>query len=396
MKSTKTTRMFSLSLAALVVVGTLLVQSAHVLTATAAGSDAIKLTGYIIDEDCFVKAGYSDPGKESRGCLSMKTCASSGYGLAVLQNGGTYKFYYFDGTFAQIPVSTSSSGSSSRSSSSMSGMDMASGSFSAPTAVATDGQALAASFITDKITKSNIPVTVSGTLTQNKALNPNPKSADGVSYQVLKVDSIETATEITPIKTTLTGYLSDAVSFLTAHQNRTEPTVETKETLQSSTTAANGYGVVVKNGDTYRFYYLDGDFAPAATGGQASIVGVLTATKKNSQIEVTVTGEFEGHYGIYKDTQSIKYASPTVKVISLAETITSSYDSSILSASSANSSLTTKAVPSTILSVKSITNPDTGEDKNATTPIIIVVTFATAVVLLTATVAVKRKASKQH
>ena len=55
-------------------------------------------TGYIIDEDCFVS--YDNPGDDTKMCLSMKSCAASGYGIAVPKNDGSFKFYYFDGTFA--------------------------------------------------------------------------------------------------------------------------------------------------------------------------------------------------------------------------------------------------------------------------------------------------------
>lgn len=360
MKATKKVRAFSVILAGLATVGILLAQSAPTLVAKAADSTTVKLTGYIIDEDCFVKAGYSDPGKESRGCLLMKSCASSGYGLAVLQNDGRYKFYYFDGTFAPA-LSASSSANTSSSSSGMSGMAMT-GDSSPSTSQATGGQALAASFINDKISKANIPITVSGSLTASKATNPNSKTADGVYYQVLKADSIETASKITPIKVAFTGYLSDAVTFSDAQRNKIDPTVENKETLLSLTAAASGYGVVVKTGDTYRFYYLDGDFSPAATGGQKLVSGILTASKQSSHIEVKVTGSFEGHYGIYTDTQSVKHPNPVVKAGTLAK-------ASEISSSSAASSASVTAASSALLissaaAAESVANPHTGSESN--------------------------------
>lgn len=61
-------------------------------------------TGYIEDEDCFVyftdPANKTNPSEDTKGCLAMKSCAASGYGIAVHQKDGTYKFYYFDGNFA--------------------------------------------------------------------------------------------------------------------------------------------------------------------------------------------------------------------------------------------------------------------------------------------------------
>jgi hypothetical protein len=380
MKTAKKARIFTAILAGLAIVGNLWAQSIPTLTANAADSMTVKLTGYIIDEDCFVKAGYADPGRESRGCLLMKSCASSGYGLAVLQNDGTYKFYYFDGTFAPLP-SASSSANSASSSTGMSGMDIT-GDSSPSTSQATGGQALAASFITDKITNSNVPVTVNGSLTDSKATNPNSKTADGVYYQVLKADSIEVASKITPIKATLTGYLSDAVTFLNAQQNKTDPTVENKEALLSSAAAANGYGVVVKTGNTYRFYYLDGDFSPAATGGQKLVPGILTAAKKNSHIELKVTGSFEGHYGIYTDAQSVKHANPVVMVGTLAKI--SEDSSSSLSSSTA--------------AAKSVANPQTGimENWSLSTCLLWISLLALLFAALTASLAVVKKSNRGH
>lgn len=54
--------------------------------------DAV-LTGYLIDKHCF---GQVNPGKETRTCLTMEDCELSGYGIAVKQEDGQYKFYLFD------------------------------------------------------------------------------------------------------------------------------------------------------------------------------------------------------------------------------------------------------------------------------------------------------------
>jgi hypothetical protein len=380
MKTTKKIRIFSVILAGIAATGALWAQNSTFLSAKADTAGTVKLTGYIIDEDCFVKAGYSDPGKESRGCLLMESCASSGYGLAVLQSDGTYKFYYFDGTFAPIPKTSFSSDSG------MSGMDMTDSS-SAPSSAATGGQALAANFITDKVEKSNIPVTVSGSLTDSKATNPNPKTADGVYYQLFKADSIEAASAIAPFKASLTGYLSDAVTFLNAQQNKTDPTQESKDTLLSSAAASSGYGVVVKPGSTYRFYYLDGELAPAATGGQAKAAELLSATAQSSHIAVTLSGSFEGHYDIYTDAQAAKHANPVVTVQSLAQT--SAVSSSSVSASS--------SAPSAVSSntAESVANPKTGTDEGGS-PLILLSIALLIAATIAASLAVVKKAHREQ
>ena len=56
------------------------------------------LTGYLIDEHCFLKK-CDDPGKETKKCLLMDQCIKGGYGVAVPKEDGTYEFYYFDGDF---------------------------------------------------------------------------------------------------------------------------------------------------------------------------------------------------------------------------------------------------------------------------------------------------------
>jgi len=49
--------------------------------------------GYLIDRHCF---GMIEPQKETRACLLMDECADSGYGIAVKQDDGNYKFLVFD------------------------------------------------------------------------------------------------------------------------------------------------------------------------------------------------------------------------------------------------------------------------------------------------------------
>lgn len=51
------------------------------------------LEGYLIDKHCFALGEVEDATKM---CLTMAKCAASGYGVAVKQPDGSYKFYLFD------------------------------------------------------------------------------------------------------------------------------------------------------------------------------------------------------------------------------------------------------------------------------------------------------------
>jgi sulfite exporter TauE/SafE len=110
-------------------------------------------TGYIIDEDCFV-AMPKDPGSDTKTCLNMKSCAASGYGIAVSQSDGTYKFYFFDGTFAPN---------------------------------ANGVQAQAAVIVKNTSKKNHVTVTVTGTVNGNTKISPD---GDGISYPVISVASL--------------------------------------------------------------------------------------------------------------------------------------------------------------------------------------------------------------
>lgn len=76
---------------------------------TATNSDTITLTGILIDEHCFERKSAA-PCNDTRNCLLMKACISGGYGIAVLQGDGTYKFYYFDGNFFSLGSTTDGTG----------------------------------------------------------------------------------------------------------------------------------------------------------------------------------------------------------------------------------------------------------------------------------------------
>lgn len=115
----------------------------------AAENTDLSLSGYIMDEHCFVKK--PEPELDSKMCLQMPTCAASGYGLAALQEDGTYKFYYFDGDFAPN---------------------------------ATDGQDLAAKIINQTQKTDHIYIEVKGNLSGIR------KSVAEVSYDVVRINEI--------------------------------------------------------------------------------------------------------------------------------------------------------------------------------------------------------------
>jgi sulfite exporter TauE/SafE len=140
--------------------------SAHAVKASSASStqQPTAFTGYLIDEDCFVRSAYKNPADETGGCLTMPSCAASGYGLAVKQRDGSYKFYYFDGNIAADAGDTPKG--------------------------ATGGQKAAWNFINSSIPDGNIAVKVSGTLSGKTCTNPDIDSADGKFYPVLTVSSI--------------------------------------------------------------------------------------------------------------------------------------------------------------------------------------------------------------
>lgn len=108
-------------------------------------------TGYIIDEDCFA-AMTQDPGSDTKICLKMSSCAASGYGIAVKQSDGSYKFYFFDGEFAP----------------------KASGS-----------QVQAYNLILKTAKKNHVAITVTGILKGN-----SKTASDGISYPVITVSSL--------------------------------------------------------------------------------------------------------------------------------------------------------------------------------------------------------------
>lgn len=114
------------------------------------------LDGYIMDVHCFVIK--SDPGSDSKACLQMPGCAATGFGIAVKQDDGTYKFFFFDGNFAPS---------------------------------ATDGQTKAMNLIDNTVKKDHVYISVTGELTGSST----KYEKNGVSYPVIKVSNIVESTE---------------------------------------------------------------------------------------------------------------------------------------------------------------------------------------------------------
>lgn len=122
---------------------------------SAAKVDALSLSGYIMDEHCFIKK--PDPGSDSKTCLQMPGCAATGYGIAVKRANDTYKFYYFNGNFAPE---------------------------------ATDAQLMAVNLINNTVKKDHIYITITGTITGELK-----RASDSASFQVINVTSMSESDE---------------------------------------------------------------------------------------------------------------------------------------------------------------------------------------------------------
>ncbi|MEI8216299.1 MAG: S-layer homology domain-containing protein [Eubacteriales bacterium] len=204
------------------------------------------MNGYIIDEHCFIKKPVS--GSDTKVCLQMPTCAATGYGMAVLQKDGSYKFFYLDGDFAPV---------------------------------ATAGQTEVAKLIKDTSKTDHIYVTATGKMEGDFKTAP-----DGISYPVMTVSTLKETTE-----QTFSGYIIDKHCYI----KKPVPGSDTKVCLQMPTCAATGYGIaVLQNDGSYKFYYFNGSFAPNTTRAQTLSVNLINATDKTDHISITVTGSLNG------------------------------------------------------------------------------------------------------
>lgn len=311
------------------------------------------ITGYLEDVHCFY--AYTDAAKDSRGCLLMKSCAASGYGITVPQADGSKKFYFFDGDFA-----TNSGGTFT---------------------VGTGSQLAAWNLVQNSIRKNNFTVKVTGTFDETEK-NYTDKSGINHSFPVIKVASLSEPTlnsvaitapaskltysvgdaldisglqvtgsysdgtntqesisaanvtgfdsskavsgkiltitvggktttytvDINPKQVTFTGYIQDEDCFVTYVPDpktgvaTEDPGDDSRGCLLMKQCAGSGYGVTVKQADgTYKYYYFDGDFASGTmknfivgTGAQKTSWDLINNTKKQDHVTIKVTGTIDG------------------------------------------------------------------------------------------------------
>lgn len=111
---------------------------------------------------------------------------------------------------------------------------------------------------------------------------------------------------------TFTGIVTDQHCFL----KKPDLTLDSKKCLQMEACAATGYGVAVLQSDkTYKFYYLDGEFAPSATDGQLKAIKLIDASTRVDHFYVTVTGTLTGQNRTAADGKSY----PLIKVDTIVE-----------------------------------------------------------------------------
>lgn len=112
---------------------------------------------------------------------------------------------------------------------------------------------------------------------------------------------------------TYTGIVTDVHCYL----KKPEITLDTKKCLQMPACAATGYGIViVKEDKTTEFYFLDGDFAPNATGAQLTVAKLIDASAKTDHFYFTIKGSLSG------ETKKIAYEK-NYKVLNVTDIVES-------------------------------------------------------------------------
>jgi hypothetical protein len=112
---------------------------------------------------------------------------------------------------------------------------------------------------------------------------------------------------------TYTGIVTDVHCYL----KKPDITLDSKKCLQMPACAATGYGIVIlKDDKTTDFYFLDGDFAPNATGAQLTVAKLIDASTKTDHFYFTVTGTLSG------ETKKIAYEK-TYKVLNVTSIVES-------------------------------------------------------------------------
>ena len=110
---------------------------------------------------------------------------------------------------------------------------------------------------------------------------------------------------------TLTGIVTDVHCFV----KKPDPALDSKKCLQMPACAATGFGLAVMQSDkTYKFYFLDGEFAPSATGSQETVAKLIDNSTKTDHFYFTVTGTLTGET-ITADGKSY----PVLKVSEISE-----------------------------------------------------------------------------
>ncbi|MDP4177544.1 MAG: cell wall-binding repeat-containing protein [Bacillota bacterium] len=308
------------------------------------------LTGYIIDVHCFL--AKPNPASDTKGCLSMKSCADSGYGVAVLRSDGTYKFYFLDGelpdnaTGGQLQAVNLISNTTKKSGISVN----VSGILNGTTKVYTDSNGVSHTYpvltvsslaetsnlksiaittpaakltysIGDKLDLSGIQVT--GTYDDNTTAVQAIDETDITGFDTSKAADSETVTININGKTAsfnikvdnkvnnLVGYIIDQDCF----SPTSNIAAHSKGCLQMTSCAASGYGIAVQqNDDKYKFYFFDGAFAPSATGTQVKAADLIDKSTKSSHISIAVSGTLSADT---KTVDGVTY--PIITASSLAE-----------------------------------------------------------------------------
>ena len=110
---------------------------------------------------------------------------------------------------------------------------------------------------------------------------------------------------------TLTGIVTDVHCFV----KKPDPALDSKKCLQMPACAATGFGLAVMQSDkTYKFYFLDGEFAPSETGAQETVAKLIDNSTKTDHFYFTVTGTLTGET-ITADGKSY----PVLKVSEISE-----------------------------------------------------------------------------
>lgn len=110
---------------------------------------------------------------------------------------------------------------------------------------------------------------------------------------------------------TFTGIVTDVHCYL----KKPDPALDSKKCLQMPACAATGFGIVVLQSDkTYTFYFLDGDFAPAATGAQETVAKLIDASTKTDHFYFTLKGALTGEKKTYEGKSY-----PVLKVSEIVE-----------------------------------------------------------------------------